>query len=156
MLAPHIINIGEGIYNLVQRHKGEKQKEEINNALNEKLERLKHLPKNERMYKRSKGIKTPPKQKLQFQECPESYSDEYKQLSRKTYLVQNVETDKIFNATTTAMYKHVSAPNEITSNSNVNVTNHSPTITSNDHDTKVKQMIERQNDPNNKWYYEFI
>ena len=36
MLAPHIINIGEGIYNLVQRHKGEKQKEEINNAWNEK------------------------------------------------------------------------------------------------------------------------
>ena len=46
MLAPHIINIGEGIYNLVQRHKGEKQKEEINNALNEKLERLKAQKEN--------------------------------------------------------------------------------------------------------------
>lgn len=122
----------------------------------EKLERLKHFPKNERMYKRSRGIKTPPKETLEFQKCPEHNSDEYKQLSRKTYLVQNVETDKIINATTTAMYKHVSAPNETTLNSNVNIDNHSPTIPPNDHDTIVKQMIERQNDPNNKWYWEFI
>lgn len=127
----------------------------------EKLERLKQFPKGERMYYRSQGIKTPPKETLEFQKCPEYNSEEYKQLSRNTYLMQNVETDKIVNAVTTAMYKHVSVPNnqvpnETTSNSNVNISNHSPTISQSDHDTKVKEMIERQNDPNNKWYYEFI
>lgn len=122
----------------------------------EKLERLKQFPKGQPMYCRSRGIKTPPKEKIQFQECPEYNSDEYKQLSRKTYLARNVETDKIVNATTTAMYKHVSAQNEITLNSNFNISNHPPTISQSDHDTKVKEMIERQNDPSNKWYYEFI
>ena len=122
----------------------------------EKLERLKQFPKGQPMYCRSRGIKTPPKEKIQFQECPEYNSDEYKQLSRKTYLARNVETDQIVNATTTAMYKHVSAPNETTSNSNVNISNHSHTISQSDHDTKIKEMIERQNDPSNKWYYEFI
>ena len=127
----------------------------------EKLERLKQFPKGQPMYCRSRGIQTPPKEKLQFQECPEYNSEEYKQLSRKTYLARNVETDKIVNATTTAMYKHVSAlnnqaPNGTTSNLNDNDTDYSPTITPSDHDIKVKQMIERQNDPNNKWYYEFI
>ena len=115
------------------------------------------------MYCRSRGIQTPPKQTLEFQECPEYYSSDYKQLSRKTYLLQNAETDKIFNATTTAMYKHISTadkqpPTETTtqaSNSNDNVTNHS-IAPPNDHDQKVKEMIERQNDPSNKWYYEFI
>ena len=131
------------------------------NKRKEKLERLKSFPKGEPMYKRSKGIQTPPKQTLEFQKCLEYNSDEYKQLSRKTYLVQNVETDQIINATTTAMYKHVSAPNsqvsnETTLNSNVNIANHSPTISQSDYNTKVKEMIERQNDPNNTWYWEFI
>lgn len=122
----------------------------------EKLERLKEFPKEQQMYCRSHGIKTPPKQKLQFQECPEYNSDEYKQLSRKTYLACNVETDQIVNATTTAMYKHISVPNETTSNSNDNDADYSPNISQSDHNIRVKQMIERQNDPNNKWYYEFI
>ena len=46
ILAPYLIDLGEGIYNLVQRHKGKKQKEEINKALNEKLERLKEQKEN--------------------------------------------------------------------------------------------------------------
>lgn len=41
----------------------------------EKLERLKQFPKGEPMYKRSKGIQTPPKQTLEFQKCPEYNSD---------------------------------------------------------------------------------
>lgn len=123
----------------------------------EKLERLKHFPKGEPMYKRSRGILTPPREKLEFQKCPESYSDEYKQLSRKTYLAQNTETDQIVNTITTAMYKYVLIQNKTpTSNSNDNATYYSPTITPAKTANKVKQMVERQNAPNNRWYWEFI
>lgn len=64
------------------------------------------------------------------------------------------------------MYKHVLAPNNqvpngtttqaSNSNDNDNDTDYSPTISQSDYDIKVKQMIERQNNPANKWYYEFI
>lgn len=130
----------------------------------EKLERLKQFPKYEQMYCRSKGIKTPPKETLEFQKCPEYNSSDYKQLSRKTYVVQNENTDQVVNAVTTAMYKHVSTsntqpPKETASNSNDNTTAYSPTMpptTSSEKESKIREMIERQNDPNNTWYWEFI
>lgn len=71
----------------------------------ERLERFTKFPKGKRMYYCSKGIQHPTKEKLEFQKCPEYYSSDYTQLSRKTYLMQNAETDKIVNAVTTAMYK---------------------------------------------------
>jgi len=71
----------------------------------ERLERFTKFPKGKRMYYCSKGIQQPTKEKLEFQECPEYYSSDYTQLSRKTYLMQNAETDRIVNAVTTAMYK---------------------------------------------------
>ena len=71
----------------------------------ERLERFTKFPKGKRMYYCSKGIKAPKKETLQFQKCPEYYSSDYIQLSRKTYVMQNEKTDKVVNAVTTAMYK---------------------------------------------------
>jgi len=71
----------------------------------EKLERLTNFPKGCRMYMKTKGIKTPPKEKKQFKDCPEFKSRDYSITSAETYMVRNEETDKIVNAITTIIYK---------------------------------------------------
>lgn len=71
----------------------------------EKLERLTNFPKGCRMYSKTKGIKTPPKEKKQFKDCPEFKSRDYSITSAETYMVRNEETDKIVNAITTIIYK---------------------------------------------------
>lgn len=72
----------------------------------EKLERLTNFPKGCRLYSKTKGIKTPPKEKKQFKDCPEFKSSDYSITSAETYMVRNEETDKIVNAITTIMYKN--------------------------------------------------
>lgn len=72
----------------------------------EKLERLTNFPKGCRMYMKTRGIKTPPKEKKQFKDCPEFKSSDYSIASAETYMVRNEETDKIVNAITTIMYKN--------------------------------------------------
>lgn len=70
----------------------------------EKLERLTNFPKNCRMYMKTKGIKTPPKEKKQFKDCPEFKSSDYSITSANTYMIRNDE--KIVNAITTLMYRN--------------------------------------------------
>lgn len=72
----------------------------------EKLERLTNFPKGCRLYNKTKGIKTPPKEKKQFKDCPEFKSSDYSITSAETYMVRNEETDKIVNAITTIMYRN--------------------------------------------------
>lgn len=72
----------------------------------EKLERLTNFPKGCRMYMKTKGIKTPPKEKKPFKDCPEFKSSDYSIASAETYMVRNEETDKIVNAITTIMYRN--------------------------------------------------
>lgn len=72
----------------------------------EKLERLTNFPKGCRMYSKTKGIKTPPKEKKQFKDCPEFKSSDYSITSADTYMIRNEETDKIVNAITTLMYRN--------------------------------------------------
>lgn len=70
----------------------------------EKLERLTNFPKGCRMYMKTRGIKTPPKEKKQFKDCPEFKSSDYSITSAETYMVRNEE--KIVNAITTLMYRN--------------------------------------------------
>lgn len=72
----------------------------------EKLERLTNFPKGCRMYSKTKGIKTPPKEMKQFKDCPEFKSSDYSITSADTYMIRNEETDKIVNAITTIMYRN--------------------------------------------------
>lgn len=72
----------------------------------EKLERLTNFPKGCRMYSKTKGIKTPPKEKKQFKDCPEFKSRDYSITSADTYMVRNENTDAIVNAITTIMYRN--------------------------------------------------
>lgn len=72
----------------------------------EKLERLTNFPKGCRMYMKTRGIKTPPREKKAFKDCPEFKSSDYSITSAETYMVRNEETDKIVNAITTIMYKN--------------------------------------------------
>lgn len=72
----------------------------------EKLERLTNFPKGCRMYMKTKGIKTPPKEMKAFKDCPEFKSSDYSITSAETYMVRNEETDKIVNAITTIMYRN--------------------------------------------------
>lgn len=72
----------------------------------EKLERLTNFPKNCRMYSKTKGIKTPPKEMKAFKDCPEFKSSDYSITSADTYMIRNEETNKIVNAITTIMYKN--------------------------------------------------
>lgn len=72
----------------------------------EKLERLTNFPKGCRMYSKTKGIKTPPKEMKAFKDCPEFKSSDYSITSAETYMVRNEETDKIVNAITTIMYRN--------------------------------------------------
>ena len=71
----------------------------------DRLERFTHFPKDEKMYHRSKGIKTPTKETLTFMECPEFNSDNHTKVSSKTYQVRNKANDKIVNTIVTEMYK---------------------------------------------------
>ena len=73
----------------------------------ERLERFRYFPKGERMYNKSKGITSPPKEKLLYGECAEAKSDEYKTISNKTYIIRNGKTYEIMNAVTTQMFKRV-------------------------------------------------
>lgn len=70
----------------------------------EKLERLTNFPKGCRMYSKTRGIKTPPREKKQFKDCPEFKSSDYSITSAETYMVRNEE--KIVNAITTIMYRN--------------------------------------------------
>lgn len=72
----------------------------------EKLERLTNFPKGCRMYSTTKGIKTPPKEKKQFKDCPEFKSKDYLITSAETYMIRNENTDAIVNAITTIMYRN--------------------------------------------------
>ncbi len=72
----------------------------------EKLERLTNFPKGYRMYSKTRGIKTPPKEKKQFKDCPEFKSSDYSITSADTYMIRNEKTDQIVNAITTIMYKN--------------------------------------------------
>ena len=71
----------------------------------ERLERFTHFPKGEKMYNRSKGIKTPTMKTLTFKECPEYNSDNHTKVSNKTYKVRNKENDKVVDTIITEMYK---------------------------------------------------
>lgn len=70
----------------------------------EKLERLTNFPKGCRMYMKTRGIKTPPKEKKLFKDCPEFKSRDYSITSANTYMIRNDE--KIVNAITTLMYRN--------------------------------------------------
>ena len=56
------------------------------------------------MYMKTRGIKTPPKEKKQFKDCPEFKSRDYSITSANTYMIRNDE--KIVNAITTLMYRN--------------------------------------------------
>ena len=56
------------------------------------------------MYSKTRGIKTPPREKKQFKDCPEFKSSDYSITSAETYMVRNEE--KIVNAITTIMYRN--------------------------------------------------
>lgn len=71
----------------------------------EKFERLTNFPKGCRMYSKTKGIKTPPKEIKKFKDCPEFKSSDYSITSADTYMIRNEQTDKIVNAITTIIYK---------------------------------------------------
>lgn len=73
----------------------------------ERLERFTHFPKGEKMYHRSKGIKTPTKEKMTFKECPEFNSNNHTKVSNKTYHIKNTKNDKIVNTIATEMYKQM-------------------------------------------------
>lgn len=70
----------------------------------EKLERLTNFPKGCRLYSKTRGIKTPPREKKQFKDCPEFKSSDYSITSAETYMIRNEE--KIVNAITTIMYRN--------------------------------------------------
>lgn len=71
----------------------------------DRLERFTHLPKGEKMYHRSKGIKTPMKETLTFKECPEYNLDNHTKVSSKTYKIRNNANDKVVNTIVTEIYK---------------------------------------------------
>lgn len=72
----------------------------------EKIERLTEFPKGCRMYSKTRGIKTPPKERIQYKDCPEYNSNDYSVTKAETYIVRNENTDKIVNTITTIMYKN--------------------------------------------------
>lgn len=74
---------------------------------NDKLERFTHFPKGEKLYHRSKGIKTPTKEKMNYKDCLEFNSDNYKMVSNKTYQIRNPENNKVVNTIATEMYKQL-------------------------------------------------
>lgn len=80
---------------------------------NERLERFTLFPKGERMYHKSKGIKTPTKEKMKFKDCPEYCSDKHKKVSSKTYQITNISNDKVVNTIVNEMYKQSSTPNKL-------------------------------------------
>lgn len=72
----------------------------------EKIERLTEFPKGCRMYSKTRGIKTPPKERIPYKDCPEYNSNDYSVTKAETYIIRNENTDKIVNTITTIMYKH--------------------------------------------------
>ncbi len=72
----------------------------------EKLERLTNFPKGFRMYLKTRGIKTPPKEKIPYKDCPEYQSSDYSVTKTDTYIIRNENTDAIVNAITTIMYRN--------------------------------------------------
>ena len=72
----------------------------------EKLERLTNFPKGFRMYLKTRGIKTPPKEKIPYKDCPEYQSSDYSVTKTDTYIIRNENTDAIVNTITTIMYRN--------------------------------------------------
>lgn len=77
---------------------------------NERLEIFRHFPKGEKLYHRSKGIKTPTKEKMTYKECPEYNSANHTKVSSKTYHIRNIKNDKVVNTIATEMYKQSDKP----------------------------------------------
>lgn len=71
----------------------------------DQLERYRHFPKGEKMYHKSKGIKAPTKEKMQFKDCPEYNSANHIKVSSKTYHIRNKNNNNIINTIATEMYK---------------------------------------------------
>ena len=76
------------------------------------VERLTHFPKNEKLYHKRKGIKVPPKEKMKNKECPEYESTEHTRISSKTYMIKNLQSDKIVNTISTDIYKKTISKNQ--------------------------------------------
>ena len=110
---------------------------------NERLERFKYFPKGAKMYKKSKGIISPPKEKLLYGECVEVESDVYRNISNKTYLIRNGNTYKIMNAVTTQLFKKVRTNTSQQSKDNIlevkeNIVNTYLTLKYNETKSKIK------------------
>lgn len=71
----------------------------------DRLERFTHFPKGERLYHKSKGIKKPTKEKMEFKDCPEYNSANHTKVSSKTYHIRNKKNNNIINTIATEMYK---------------------------------------------------
>lgn len=74
----------------------------------DQLERDIYFPKGEKMYHRSKGIKTPKKEKMTYKDCLEYNSVNHTRVSNKTYQIRNPENNKVVNTISTEFYKQVS------------------------------------------------
>lgn len=110
---------------------------------NERLERFKYFPKGAKMYNKSKGIISPPKEKLLYGECVEVESDVYRNISNKTYLIRNGNTYKIMNAVTTQLFKKVRTNTSQQSKDNIlevkeNIVNTYLTLKYNETKSKIK------------------
>lgn len=77
---------------------------------NERLERFRYFPKGEKLYHRSKGIKTPTKEKMIYKECPEYNLANHTMVSNNTYYVRNTKNNKCVNTIATEMYKQSDKP----------------------------------------------
>ena len=110
---------------------------------NERLERFKYFPKGAKMYNKSKGIISPPKEKLLYGECVEVESDVYRNISNKTYLIRNGNTYRIMNAVTTQLFKKVRTNTSQQSKDNIlevkeNIVNTYLTLKYNETKSKIK------------------
>lgn len=142
------------------------------NKRDDRLERFRHFPKGEKLYHRSKGIKTPKKEKMTYKDCPEYNSNNHTRVSSKTYHIRNQNNDKVVNTIATEMYKQmpvnssqqapVESQDQVQEEINVNdnetpltpVLEQAQELT--EKEIKIRQLIERSNSPNNRIYYEFI
>lgn len=139
---------------------------------NDRLERFMYFPKGEKIYHRTKGIKTPIKEKMTFKECPEFNSNNHTKLSNKTYHITNSSNDKVVNTIATDMYRQNSNKQAsikesigLTINDNETFTTPPASVPSavapppkelTEKEIKIREMIERQNQPGNRIFWEFI
>lgn len=144
----------------------------------DRLERFMYFPKGEKIYHRTKGIKTPIKEKMTFKNCPEFNSNNHTKVSNKTYHITNPSNDKVVNTIATDMYrqnlnKQASIKESIERTTNDNETSITPPAPASasvsapsavapppkeltEKERKIREMIERQNQPNNRIFWEFI